>query len=56
MMLIGGANAVISDWVWDGALNALDADAQRLAVLRVALDIELQRQGLTIEQLIGVVE
>lgn len=51
LMLIGGVDSVLDDWVWAGNLNPLDVDAQRLAVLRVALEIELRRQGMTVERL-----
>lgn len=51
LMLIGGVDSVLDDWVWAGNLNPLDVDAQRLAVLRVALEIELRRQGMTVEWL-----
>lgn len=49
-MLIGGADSVITDWVQAGYLTEEDRSAQRLAVLRVALEIEIGKQGVTVER------
>lgn len=49
-MLIGGADSVITDWVQAGHLTEEDRSAQRLAVLRGALEVEIGKQGITVER------
>lgn len=49
-MMIGACENIIDDWIKAGHMTEEDRSAQRLAVLRVAIEMEVGKQGLTVDR------